>query len=223
MKRRNQAIKESSLRAAGPPAGWLRQRCRSSSGGSLDITLVESEEIGTVGVGESTIPPIRTFHRAARHRRAGVHARHRGDLQARHLVRELGAPRRSLHPFLRHERQVHLDVRVSPFLAAQPRARGIQSELGDYCLELQAARREKFATSAAGAISTTRITSMPRLTRSSCASSPRAMVRQARRRQDQRASSRTPNPASSRRWCCDSGQRHRRRSVHRLHRLSRRC
>ena len=29
----------------------------------LDITLVESEQIGTVGVGESTIPTIRTFHK----------------------------------------------------------------------------------------------------------------------------------------------------------------
>ena len=29
----------------------------------LDITLIESEQIGTVGVGESTVPTIRTFHR----------------------------------------------------------------------------------------------------------------------------------------------------------------
>ncbi|WP_163616507.1 tryptophan 7-halogenase, partial [Klebsiella pneumoniae] len=28
----------------------------------IEITLVESDEIGTIGVGESTIPTARTFH-----------------------------------------------------------------------------------------------------------------------------------------------------------------
>jgi tryptophan halogenase len=50
--------------AGGGTAGWLAAAAMSHQfHGILDIVLIESEEIGTVGVGESTIPPIRTFHR----------------------------------------------------------------------------------------------------------------------------------------------------------------
>ena len=50
--------------AGGGTAGWLAAAALSHQfRGIIDITLVESEEIGTVGVGESTIPPVRSFHR----------------------------------------------------------------------------------------------------------------------------------------------------------------
>ena len=50
----------------GGTAGWmaaaaLGKAFTRSNGLSLKITLVESESIGTVGVGEATIPPIRQF------------------------------------------------------------------------------------------------------------------------------------------------------------------
>ena len=49
--------------AGGGTAGWVAAMALSKEFGALlDITLVESEEIGTVGVGESTVPPITTFH-----------------------------------------------------------------------------------------------------------------------------------------------------------------
>ncbi len=49
--------------AGGGTAGWVAAATLSKYFGKmLDITLVESEEIGTVGVGESTVPPIVAFH-----------------------------------------------------------------------------------------------------------------------------------------------------------------
>lgn len=49
--------------AGGGTVGWVAAVALSHQfRGLLDIVLVESEQIGTIGVGESTIPPIRTFH-----------------------------------------------------------------------------------------------------------------------------------------------------------------
>src|SRR5947209_11855214 len=49
--------------AGGGTAGWIAAFALATQVGDLiQVTLVESDEIGTVGVGESTIPTARTFH-----------------------------------------------------------------------------------------------------------------------------------------------------------------
>ncbi len=50
--------------AGGGTAGWMAAAAIARTmGRTVAVTLVESEAIGTVGVGESTIPPIVTFNR----------------------------------------------------------------------------------------------------------------------------------------------------------------
>ena len=50
--------------AGGGTAGWIAAAALSHQlGRVLELTLIESDEIGTIGVGEATIPPIRTFHK----------------------------------------------------------------------------------------------------------------------------------------------------------------
>lgn len=48
----------------GGTAGWMAAVMLSRTvGAATKVALIESEEIGTVGVGEATIPPVRKFNR----------------------------------------------------------------------------------------------------------------------------------------------------------------
>ncbi len=136
--------------AGGGTAGWLAAAVLTRQLGQLiDVTLVESEEIGTVGVGESTIPTVRSFHALM-------------GLDEREFMRTTGATFKlgiSFENWSREgSRYIHSfgDVGKSTWMGdfqhfwLDARRRGLASELGEYCFEHQAADADKFMTGPEG-------------------------------------------------------------------------
>ncbi len=133
--------------AGGGTAGWVAAAALSHQFRDLlEIVLIESEEIGTIGVGESTIPPIRTFHRllgigeqdfmraTAATFKLGI-SFEGWRTGTDHYIHPFGITGKSTWACDFHHFWLH------------SLAKGIQSELGDYCIELQAAKAKKFFTS----------------------------------------------------------------------------
>lgn len=134
--------------AGGGTAGWIAAAALSKKLGELlDITLVESEQIGTVGVGEATIPPLRSFHKLL-----GIDEQE--FMRATQATAKLGIAFENWGQV--GERYVHSFGRTgtSAWLCdfhhfwLRGREMGFESDIGDFCLELQAAEAGKFATSA---------------------------------------------------------------------------
>jgi tryptophan halogenase len=133
--------------AGGGTAGWLAAACLSNQLGSLlEITLIESDEIGTIGVGEATIPPIRVFHKL-------LHVDEQQFMRATAATFKLGISfenwglkgDRYIHSFGRNGKPTWLCEFHNFWLRSLEL--GVSSELGDYCFELQAAKSGRFATS----------------------------------------------------------------------------
>jgi tryptophan halogenase len=131
--------------AGGGTAGWLAACALSHQfRDQLDITLVESEQIGTVGVGESTVPPIRTFHRFL-------------QIDEQEFLRAVAGTFKlsiSFENWRKHgERYIHpFGITGQSTLACgfhhfwlDSQSRGMQSQLGDFCLETVASRGDQFS------------------------------------------------------------------------------
>src|SRR5690348_4140965 len=132
--------------AGGGTAGWLAAAALSQQlGRVLDITLIESDEIGTIGVGEATIPPIRVFHKL-------LQIDEQEFMRATAATFKLGITFENwarvgdsyIHSFGRNGKPTWMCEFHNFWLRGLEL--GIKSELGDYCYELQAARAGRFAT-----------------------------------------------------------------------------
>ena len=133
--------------AGGGTAGWIAAFALVKELGSLlEITLVESDEIGTVGVGESTIPTCRTFHQY-------MAIDERDFMRATNSTFKLGISfenwaakgDRYIHSFGTLGRGTWMADFHHYWLEA--RRQGWAAGIGEYCFEHQAAASEKFATS----------------------------------------------------------------------------
>jgi tryptophan halogenase len=138
--------------AGGGTAGWIAAFALAKQlGGLIDITLVESDEIGTVGVGESTIPTSRTFHQyMGVDEREFVHAT-QSTFKLGISFENWGAEGdRYIHSFGTLGRGTWMADFHHFWLEA--RAQSGAADIGEYCLEHQAAAAGKFATSQNGTL-----------------------------------------------------------------------
>ncbi|MFT2092590.1 tryptophan halogenase family protein [Paraglaciecola sp. 2405UD69-4] len=132
--------------AGGGTAGWMTAAAMGKLiGKTIDITLIESDEIGTVGVGEATIPTLHIFHRLLGIKPAELMA-------ATNATFKLGISfenwRQVDHKYMHSFGYLGKDCWAGGFqhFWLKGLQNGISSEeIGDYCAEHLAARENKFA------------------------------------------------------------------------------
>ena len=129
----------------GGSAGWMTAAALSNAlQQGCDITLVESEEIGTVGVGEATIPPIKVFNQT-------LGLDENDFLKSTQGTFKLGIQfvdwarqgARYFHPFGSYGRPFDLVAVHHHWQRAHER--GEAGSLDDYCMAWAAARDNRFA------------------------------------------------------------------------------
>ena len=133
------------LIVGGGSAGWmtaaalaqaLRENCR--------ITLIESEEIGTIGVGEATIPAIRTFNESLGINEADFIRATNGTFKLGIEFVDWGKrDHRYFHPFGAHGRNFDYVPLHQYWL--QARQQGEPHPIDDYSMAWNIAREGRFA------------------------------------------------------------------------------
>ena len=132
--------------AGGGTAGWLTAfSLVTRLGKLLDITLVESDQIGTVGVGEATIPTMRTFHGLI-----GIDEKE--FMAATQATFKLGIQfdnwGQQGDSFFHSFGEIGQRSWMAEFheFWMEAKAQGFGGSLDEYCLELKAAKANKFST-----------------------------------------------------------------------------
>ncbi len=131
--------------AGGGTAGWMAAAALAKLlGKNLDITLIESDEIGTVGVGEATIPTLHIFHQL-------LGLKENEIMAATNATFKLGISFENWRDV--NEDYIHSfgfpgkDCWAAQFhhFWLKGLQKGIEYPIGDYCKEHLGAREHKFA------------------------------------------------------------------------------
>lgn len=131
--------------AGGGTAGWMAAAALGKLlGKQLDITLIESDDIGTVGVGEATIPTLVFFHQllniSEQSFMAATQATFKLGIQFEHWK---DVNQKYIHAF----GVTGKDCWAAGFqhFWLKGLEKGFSAGFGDYCLERRAAETHKFA------------------------------------------------------------------------------
>ncbi|MDB5707805.1 MAG: tryptophan halogenase [Sphingomonas bacterium] len=131
--------------AGGGTAGWMAAAAIARTlGRTVDVTLVESDAIGTIGVGESTIPPLVTYNRLLGINEAEFMRATQATFKLGILFddwKNIGD--RYFHSFGLTGKD-HWSAGFQHFWL-YARTKGYEQSYDDYCLELIAALQGKFA------------------------------------------------------------------------------
>ncbi len=129
----------------GGTAGWMTAAALANAiRTGCAITLIESDEIGTVGVGEATIPPIRTFNETLGIDENDFIKATQGSFKLGIQFVGWGSEQsRYFHPFGTHGRNFDFVPLHQYWIAAHQQGRA--PDLDELCMAWAAAKRGKFA------------------------------------------------------------------------------
>jgi tryptophan halogenase len=142
-------MKEGRLRriviAGGGTAGWMAAAAIARTmGRAVEVTLIESDAIGTIGVGESTIPPLVTFNRLLGIKEAEFMRATQATFKLGILFDNWKEPGHSYFHSFGLTGKDHWSAGFQHFWL-YGREKGHEQPYDDYCLELIAALKGKFA------------------------------------------------------------------------------